>query len=226
MQIVEVYEYDIIYLGDFMLKEYLEKDVKLNKKEFISILCLTIVISGIVGWLYEFIFYFINSGFKQFYMRGSNFLPWINIYAWGALLIILFTYKVRKKPLLVFLISAITSGILEYFSGYILYGKLGWTKCWDYNTEILNFGNINGYVCLRSVLLFGVSALLLMYVILPLLIRLVKSKHSKIVFIVSIVLCSIFLIDELYNLVFSHLLGLSRASRIYKSIGFKYLYFK
>ena len=209
-----------------MLKDYLNKDVKLNKKELVSIICLVIVISGIVGWLYEVIFYFFNSHMTTIYMRGANFLPWINIYAWGALLIILLTYRLRKKPFLVFLISVIATGILEYLSGYILYGKLNWTKCWDYNKEILNFGNIDGYVCLRSILIFGISALLLMYVILPILIKLVKSKYSKIVFIISIILCSIFLIDEIYNLVFTSLFDLPKASKIYKSIGFKYLYFK
>ena len=99
---------------------------------------------------------------------------------YGAFLIIALTYTKRKHPLQVFLISALATGILEYFSGYILYGKLGWTKCWDYNQEILNFGNINGYVCLRSVFIFGLSALALMYVILPLLTKLVQTKYINI----------------------------------------------
>ena len=141
------------------MKEYINNDIKLNKKQLISIICLLIVISGVFGWIYEFIFYFINSGFKTFYLRGGNFLPWINIYAYGAFIILFLTYKRRKHPLQVFLISMISTGILEYFSGYILYGVLNLTKCWDYNQEILNFGNIGGYVCLRSVLVFGLSGL-------------------------------------------------------------------
>ena len=209
-----------------MLKEYLEKDIKLNKKQMISMICLIIVISGIVGWLYEFIFYYFNSGMKTFYMRGGNFLPWINIYAYGAFLIIILTYKRRKHPIQVFLISMLDTGILEYLSGYILYGKLHWIKCWDYNHEILNFGNIDGYVCLRSVLIFGISALLLMYLIIPLLIKLVKSKYINIIYIVSIVLCCIFLADEVYNLIFTKLFNLPKATKIYKDLGLKYLYYK
>ena len=152
-----------------MIKNYVEKDVKLNRKQMITIICFLIVISGVIGWLYEFLFYYLNSGMKTFYMRGGNFLPWINIYAYGAFLILLTTYKRRKHPLQVFLISMLVTGLLEYISGYILYGKLHWVRCWDYNQEILNFGNIHGYVCLRSVLIFGISALFLMYLILPLL---------------------------------------------------------
>ena len=136
------------------------------------------------------------------------------------------TYRFRKHPLVVFLLSMISTGILEYFSGYVLYGKLGWTKCWDYNQEILNFGNINGYVCLRSVLVFGLCGLLLVYVIVPLLLKIVKSKYINVIFIVSIIVCSIFLIDEVYNLVFTKLFGLPKASNIYSDMGFKYIYFK
>lgn len=201
-----------------MLKE-------LDKKQKISMICLITVFSGVFGWLYEFIFYFFNSGMKTFYMRGGNFLPWINIYAYGAFLILLLTYKRRKNPFIVFLISVVVTGILEYLSGYILYGKLHWVKCWDYNTEILNFGNIDGYVCLRSVLIFGLSALMLTYLVVPLFLKLVKSKYINIVFIVSIVLCSLFIIDELYNLIVTSIFNLPKASVIYKKLGFKYLYF-
>ena len=45
-------------------------------------------------------------------------------------------------------------------------------RLWDYNTEILNFGNIGGFICLRSVLFFGLSSLILMYIILPICIKL------------------------------------------------------
>ena len=208
------------------MKEYINNDIKLNKKQLISIICLIIVISGIFGWIYEFIFYYINSGFKTFYMRGGNFLPWINIYAYGAFIILFLTYKRRKHPLQVFLISMISTGVLEYLSGYILYGVLGLTKCWDYNTEILNFGNIGGYVCLRSVLIFGLSGLFLIYILVPLLIKLVQSKHINIILTISIILCTIFLLDEIYNLIFTKLFHLPKSTKIYSKLGFKYLYFK
>ena len=209
-----------------MLKEYLNKDIKLTKKEIISVICMIIVFSGVFGWLYEFLFYYLNSGMKTFYMRGGNFLPWINIYAYGAFLILFLTYRLRKKPWLVFLISMISTGILEYISGYILYGKLHWVRCWDYNQEILNFGNINGYVCLRSVLVFGFSGLLLIYFIVPLFMKFVKgNKHINTIYIVSIIVCSVFLLDEVYNLICPPLFGLPKATGIYKDLGIKYLYF-
>ena len=207
------------------MKKYIEEDIKTSNKQKIIIGSLLIIISGVFGWLYEFIFYYINSGFKEFYMRGGNYLPWINIYAYGSFLIIWLTYKKRKYPLKVLIISMISTGILELCSGYILYDILGWTRCWDYNQEILNFGNIGGFVCLRSVTFFGISGLLLIYGILPLLIKISQQKPEKIVLVLSVTLSSLFIIDELYNLLFYPFFPIPKASDFYKEHGFKYLYF-
>ena len=208
------------------MKEYIEKDQKFTIKELICIGCMVFVISGIFGWVYEFFFYYINTGFQKFYMRGGNYLPWINIYMYGSFLIIFLTYKRRKKPLQVFLISVVSTGILEYLSGAILYGMLGWTKCWDYNQEILNFGNIGGYVCLRSVLVFGLCGLLLIYGILPVLIKIVKKSTIKILLPITICIACIFAVDEVYNLIFDSYFSLPGAHEYYESKGWEYLYFK
>ena len=208
------------------LKKYINTDYKFDKLEMTGIICLIIVISGIFGFLYEFIFYYFNGGMKEFYWRGGNFLPWINIYATGSIMIYIFTYRYRKNPFKVFLISFISTGILEYLSGLGMYIFGDGIRCWDYNQEILNFGNIDGFVCLRSVLFFGISSLLLIYVIVPLCYYLARHMNRKIFLTISITLCSIIMIDELYNLIFARVFSLPRASTIYKKLGFKYVYFK
>ena len=205
-------------------KDYLNKDHKFDKKTMLGIFCLIIVISGMFGWLYEVVFYYFNSGMTEIYWRGGNFLPWINIYAIGAVLIYVLTYKKRKNPLFVFIVSMVSTGILEYIGGYFM-EYIMQVRCWDYSNEILNFGNIDGYVCLRSVLVFGFSALLLMYLIVPLCFYLAKKMPKKAFLILSYTICAIFLFDELYNLIFANLLNLPRASEVYKNLGFKYLYF-
>ena len=208
------------------LKKYINTDYKFDKLEMTGIICLIIVISGIFGFLYEFIFYYFNGGMKEFYWRGGNFLPWINIYATGSIMIYIFTYRYRKNPFKVFLISFISTGILEYFSGLGMYIFGDGIRCWDYNQEILNFGNIDGFVCLRSVLFFGISSLLLIYVIVPLCYYLARHMNRKVFLTISITLCSIIMIDELYNLIFARVFSLPRASTIYKKLGFRYVYFK
>ena len=205
-------------------KDYLNKNHNFDKKTMLGIFCLIIVISGMFGWLYEVVFYYFNSGMTEIYWRGGNFLPWINIYAMGAILIYVLTYKKRKNPLFVFIVSMISTGILEYIGGAFM-EHIMHIKCWDYTNEILSFGNINGYVCLRSVLVFGLSALLLMYLIVPFCFYLAKKIPRKTFLILSYTICGIFLFDELYNLIFANLLNLPRASEVYKELGFKYLYF-
>ena len=199
--------------------------IKLSKWQLIGILCLIFVISGVFGWIYEFFFYYFNGGMEKFYWRGGNFLPFINIYATGAIMICILAYKFRKNPFLVFFIAFISTGILEYFSGLVIYEFFG-LRFWDYNTEILNFGNIGGYVCLRSVSFFGFSALLLIYLIVPFCIYLSTHVKKKTFLIVSISVFSIFLFDEMYNLVFSRVLGLPRAHDVYESIGFNFMNYR
>ena len=204
---------------------YIHDDIKFDKFTFIGIICLIVVIAGIFGFIYEFIFYYLNSGMKTFYYRGGNFLPWINIYATGSLLIFLITYKKRKNPFKVFILSMALCGLLEYIAGWGLYNFSNGFRCWNYNTEILNFGNIDGYICLRSVLFFGLSSLLLIYAIIPFCFLIAKKLNKKIFLVTSITLCSIIMVDELYNLSIAKMLDLPRASDVYKEIGFNYMEF-
>lgn len=205
------------------VKDYINNDEKFEKWQIIGIMALIIVISGIFGWIYEFIFYYFNGGMKEFYWQGGNFLPWINIYAIGAVIIVLTTYKLRKNPFIVFILSVFSTGLLEYFSGYIIYKLFDGLRYWDYNTEILNFGNINGFICFRSVFFFGLSALILIYIILPFCIYLSKKMKKKNFLILSITLCSIILFDEFYNLIFAKLFNLPTAGKVYKSLGMHFM---
>lgn len=206
-------------------REYLQKDHSFDKMTMLGVFCLIIVIAGIFGFVYEFIFYYFNSGMKEFYWRGGNFLPWINIYAIGSVFIYFLTYKHRKSALKVFLISTVLCGVLEYIAGWGMYEIGNGFRCWDYNSEILNFGNINGFVCLRSVLFFGVSSLLLIYGIVPLIFALASKMNKRVFITIAITLCSIILLDEIYNLAIARIFDLPRASDVYKSIGFSYVDF-
>ena len=202
------------------VNKYINEDIKLNKKEKISLFSLIIIISGMIGWFYEFIFYFFNDGMKRFNFQGGNYLPWINIYAVGCLLIIFLTYKYRKNKFKVWLIATLVSGLLEYFSGLLIF-KLLHARYWDYNIEILNFGNIGGFICFRSILCFGLTGLLLMYVIFPMCIYLCKHVNIDKLFVISVIICSIFLFDELLNQV-CRICNLPDSIEVYKSIGIRY----
>lgn len=196
-------------------------EVKLEKYQKVGIFLLVVVIAGFVGWLYEFVFYFFNGGCETWYMQGGNLLPWINIYAIGAILIVATTYKVRKYPWAVFLISVVVTGLVELVGGWLVYTLGNGTRYWDYNTEILNFGNIGGFVCLRSVLVFGISALFLVYVVVPFCVRLSQRMSKRAFLILSISLFSLVMLDEVSNLVLKNL-GQPTAMDFWRGLGMKY----
>ena len=201
------------------------KENKLLPYQQVGIILLTWVFAGFFGWVYEFIFYFFDGGTGEFYMQGGNLLPWINIYAVGAILIMVLVQllKLKKHPWLVFLVSVVATGLLEFVSGWLVYAIGNGTRYWDYNTEILNFGNIGGFVCLRSVLIFGVSALMLVYLVVPFFVKLAKKMSKRAFLILSISLFSIVIVDEIYNLLASKVFGWPDAMELYKSLGWKYL---
>jgi uncharacterized membrane protein len=191
----------------------------------VGIVLLTWVFAGFFGWVYEFIFYYFDGGTGEFFMQGGNLLPWINIYAVGAILIMVLVQilKLWEKPWLVFIISVVATGLLEFVSGWLVYVIGNGTRYWDYNTEILNFGNIGGFVCLRSVLIFGVSALMLVYLVVPFFVKLAKRMSKRAFLILAISLFSIVIVDEIYNLLASKVFGWPDAMELYKSMGWKYL---
>ena len=108
--------------------------------------------------------------------------------------ITLLTYKFRKKPLIIFILSCVISGILEFTVGYLLLNIKG-IRLWDYNTEIWNFGNVGGFVCLRSILFFGISGLFLIYLIIPMFKKIANYCSKKIFTIISLIPSILFIID-------------------------------
>lgn len=200
-----------------------KESVVLRKYQKVGVVLLTMVFAGFFGWLYEMVFYFFDGGTGEFYMQGGNFLPWINIYAVGALLILLTTWRLRKWPWAVFLIAFVVTGLLELVAGWLVYTIGNGTRYWDYNTEILNFGNIGGFVCLRSVLVFGVSALFLVYAVVPFFVWVSRRMSKRAFIILSISLFSVVMVDEVYNLLASKVFGWPDAMDFYRGLGWKYL---
>ena len=62
-----------------------------DRKTRIMIILLSMFVGAVFGYIYEVIFYKIDTG--HFINRGTTFGPWIPIYAYGTLLIYLTTNK-------------------------------------------------------------------------------------------------------------------------------------
>ena len=82
-----------------------------------------------LGWIWEVMLHLIQHG--QFVNRGVLHGPWLPIYGFGGLGIVLLLERFKKHPLLVFIAGAIGCGLMEYLTGWYLetFKHLKW---WDY----------------------------------------------------------------------------------------------
>ena len=203
-------------------QDYLDNKLKLKLYQKIGVILLIVVLAGFVGWIWEFGLTEIEGGFKHLYIKGGNLLPWLNIYAYGAIIIILTTTKLKRYPWAVFLISAVLCGLLELFAGWVVYTVGNGTRYWDYTNAWFGVGNINGFVCPASAVMFGLGALLLMYTVLPFCIELSRKMSKRAFLILTISLFAIVLVDDVTNLTLKNL-NLPTAQDFYLSLGWKYI---
>ena len=70
---------------------------KLMNRNVIYFIMLIFLFGGVVGFIYEVLFYRIDMGY--FMKRGTTMGPWIPIYGFGSVFILLTTEKVKSRPL-------------------------------------------------------------------------------------------------------------------------------
>lgn len=169
-----------------------------TKKSPIDKLCflfLVFLTGCIVGWIYEEIFYWITEGMLR--NRGILYGPWLPIYGVGALGI--HALKCTKKhPLLLFILSTVITGVVEYIFGYIGINYFG-IKLWDYSGLFLN---IQGIVCFRSVISFAFIALLYHYCLEPMAERTVERIPAKVFRSICLSLATLMITDAILSALF------------------------
>lgn len=116
-----------------------------------------------IGWAVETVYCSVLS--RKFIYRGFLIGPVCPIYGFGALSIIFILSPFEGSPLLVLLFAIIITSAIEYFTSVLL-EKLFKKSWWDYSRHKFN---INGRVCLQMSAVWGLLAMLLLYVIHPLL---------------------------------------------------------
>lgn len=178
---------------DFVFREY-----KHTISEKILIYALIFIVGCIVGYIYEVIFAYFDEG--KFVNRGFLFGPYLPIYGIGACFITLLLKRFRKYPILLFFSCFVLTGIVEYAGGAILM-ELFNKRWWDYTGLFLN---INGYVCLRSLLTFAIGGLLLIYIIEPYIRSIVNDKYKKYLIIYTIIFLGLMLIDFIFTILIRH----------------------
>jgi uncharacterized membrane protein len=125
-------------------------------------LVLMFFLFSFIGWTWECLIAFAQSG--EFINRGSLYGPWIPIYGFGGVTILVLLNRFNKRPLLCFFAAIVLCGIIEYASATVIW-NLYHLKYWDYSGY---FFNIQGRICLEGLLAFGILGMVGLYLIAPL----------------------------------------------------------
>ena len=119
------------------------------------------MIYSFLGWVQEVIRGIILE--KKVVNRGFLIGPYCPIYGFGAILMILSLTKYIDDPITLFFMSIILFSFLEYLTSFLL-EKIFNARWWDYTHYKFN---INGRICLETMIPFGIAGLLAMYFVNP-----------------------------------------------------------
>lgn len=147
-----------------------------------------------VGWIWEVSLSMISYG--CFVNRGVLHGPWIPIYGFGCVLILLLLKRFRMRPKVEFSMAVLLCGCIEYFTGFFLELTHNGQKWWDYTGYFLN---LHGRICAEGLLVFGIGGMAFVYVIAPLIDNWVKEHLNKKLSAVCLVLLLLFGADVVYS---------------------------
>ncbi|MGL4667013.1 MAG: putative ABC transporter permease [Saezia sp.] len=119
------------------------------------------LIYAMIGWLFEVIYCFAVDG--VFVNRGLLYGPYLPVYGFGAIIVIGVVAPRCKSMVSLFFVSMAVCTVLEYFTSWYMETVFN-VSLWNYSEYFLN---INGRVCLWNTALFGILALVVMYVFQP-----------------------------------------------------------
>ena len=145
------------------------------------------------GWVIEVIGKLIQ--YKRFINRGFLIGPYCPIYGVGAILITVLLKKYVDDPITLFIMAILVCGILEYLTSYFM-EKIFHARWWDYSQRRFN---INGRVCLNTIIPFGLLGMFIMYISNPFLIGKLQALSENHLNILSGILLILYVIDYIVS---------------------------
>lgn len=136
---------------------------ELNYERAYSATSLTLMffLFSTTGWVWEVLIHLIED--NAFINRGLLTGPWLPIYGFGGVLILVLFKNWRDRPFHLAGLIMLSCGVIEYITSLALEGLFG-ARWWDYSDLLFN---IDGRVCLEGLLIFGIGGLVFVYVIAP-----------------------------------------------------------
>jgi len=154
---------------------------------------LLFLIYSFIGWLIEVCCKRIELG--KFINRGFLIGPYLPIYGCAGVTITLTLAKYSDSPVTLFVMTMFICAILEYITSYIL-EKLFNARWWDYTKYKFN---INGRICLETMIPFGLLGCLIIYVLNPFFQHMLSFISDNVANALSIVLSILFILDLLVS---------------------------
>lgn len=147
------------------------------------------IIYAVAGWICEVILQLIQK--HKLADRGFLIGPYCPIYGCGAVLITCCLTPFNEHPIGLFVLAMVLCGSLEYATSFIMEKAFN-ARWWDYSN--MRF-NINGRICLETLVPFGIAGLLIIYVFNPFLLSILQGIQENTLNIISIVIAIIFAVD-------------------------------
>lgn len=148
----------------------------------IEIYFLLFLTYSIIGWIMEVTLKLIHD--KKFINRGFLIGPYCPIYGFGVLLLTILLKKYQDDFVATFIFSILICGTLEYFTSYFM-EKIFHARWWDYSQRKFN---INGRICLETLIPFGIMGCSIIYLTNPILLETLNRLPVTLVHIISIIL--------------------------------------
>ena len=145
------------------------------------------------GWVLEVLVKLYTE--KRFVNRGFLIGPVCPIYGWGVLFIVGLINGDFRDILSVFLKSILICSILEYTTSYVM-EKIFKARWWDYSNRRFN---INGRICLETMIPFGLGGSLAVVFIHPFVVKSISYLSNNTTIIVAIILFTLYLIDNIVS---------------------------
>ncbi len=157
-------------------------------------LFLLFICYSFIGWLIEVVFGYFANG--KLINRGFLIGPYCPIYGFGGLIATLALTNYKDSVFVLFVTSMFLFAILEYFTSYLM-EKLFKARWWDYSHYRFN---INGRICLETLVPFGLLGCFAIYVVNPGLEFLFSLTNYNVLKIVAIILFLLLILDLILSL--------------------------
>lgn len=150
-------------------------------------------IYAFLGWFLEVACKFVED--RKFVNRGFLLGPICPIYGYCMLILLLLIGTGDKDILSIFLKSILVCASIEYITSYLM-EKIFKARWWDYSKKRFN---INGRVCLETMLPFGIMGTLALYFLQPQFHNFAGLFSYNIKLIIAIVSVVLYLLDNIVS---------------------------